>query len=200
MNKIIQYLLLIFTLPLPTSAQNVDLSQIISYLESIKSLGAQFRQVNHDGSISTGTLYIKKPGKLRMTYASPETYIIIVNGEYITILDMKNVGFNQKLSIKKNPLRLLLSSKLELDLNESIIALKSNQSKTTIIVSDTNNANKETLKVIFNTNPLIFEKWIYINSLNEKIAVELTNIDTGNDFNDSLFDPIAVSNIDINKP
>ena len=102
-------------MPLYAGAEPIELDQVISYLNSIETLGADFRQVNHDGSISKGVLYIKKPGRLRMAYASPDTTVVIVNDEFVTILDSKNSGSYQKLSISNNPLRLLLSSTFELN-------------------------------------------------------------------------------------
>jgi len=200
MKKVFQYLLFVSTMPLYASAEPIELDQVISYLNSIETLGADFRQVNHDGSISKGALYIKKPGRLRMAYASPDTIVVIVNDEFVTILDAKNSTSRQKLSISKNPLRLLLSSELELNTDDSIVDFNSNNLKTTIIVSDQKNTNQGTVEIIFNNKPLSFEKWLITNSLNEKIVVHLSNILVGDEFKDSLFDPVFEFNKSTNKP
>ena len=71
-------------MPLYAGAEPIELDQVISYLNSIETLGADFGQVNHDGSTSKGVLYIKKPGRLRMVYASPDTTVVIVNNEFVT--------------------------------------------------------------------------------------------------------------------
>ena len=49
-------------MPLYAGAEPIELDQVISYLNSIETLGADFRQVIHDGSISKGVFYIIKPG------------------------------------------------------------------------------------------------------------------------------------------
>ena len=187
-------------MPLYAGAEPIELDQVISYLNSIETLGADFRQVNHDGSISKGLLYIKKPGRLRMAYASPDTTVVIVNDEFVTILDSKNSGSHQRLSISNNPLRLLLSSKFELNSEDSIVDFNSKNLKTTIIVSDRKNKNLGTLEIIFNNKPLIFEQWLLTNSLNEKVVVNLSNILVGDAFQDTLFDPGFEFNKITNKP
>ena len=187
-------------MPLYAGAEPIELDQVISYLNSIETLGADFRQVNHDGSISKGVLYIKKPGRLRMAYASPDTTVVIVNDEFVTILDAKNSGSHQKLSISNNPLRLLLSSEIELNTKDSIVDFNSKNLKTTIIVSDRKNKNLGTLEIIFNNTPLIFEKWLLTNSLKEKVVVNLSSISVGDDFKASLFDPSSELNKITNKP
>ena len=200
MEKVFQYLFFLFTMPLYAGAEPIELDQVISYLDSIETLGADFRQVNHDGSISKGVLYIKKPGRLRMVYASPDTTVVIVNNEFVTILDARNSASYQKLSISNNPLRLLLSSELELNLEDSIIDFNSSNLKTTIIVSDKKNTDQGALEIILNNKPLIFEKWVLTNSFNEKIVVNLSNILVGDEFKDSLFDPVLEINKSTNKP
>jgi len=200
MKRVFQYLLFVFAIPVYANAEPIELDQVISYLNSIETLGADFGQVNHDGSTSKGVLYIKKPGRLRMVYASPDTTVVIVNNEFVTILDARNSASYQKLSISNNPLRLLLSSELELNLEESIIDFNSSNLKTTIIVSDKKNTDQGALEIILNNKPLIFEKWVLTNSFNEKIVVNLSNILVGDEFKDSLFDPVLEINKSTNKP
>ena len=124
-----------------------------------------------------------------------------MNDKFVTILDAKNSGSHQKFSISNNPLRLLLSSKLELNTEDSIVDFNSNNLKTTIIVSDRKNKNLGTLEIIFNNKPLIFEQWLLTNSLNEKVVVNLSNISVGDEFKDTLFDPgfefNKITNIDM---
>ena len=47
---------------IPAAAQKLSLSTISQYLNSIQSAKGQFTQINGDGSISTGTISIKRPG------------------------------------------------------------------------------------------------------------------------------------------
>lgn len=200
MKKTLKYFLLTFMLPIFAAAEPVDLDKIISHLNSIRILGADFKQVNHDGSISLGSLYLKKPGKFRMVYSPPDTSVVIVRDDFVTIFDKKNNGSYHKLSIEKNPFRFLLFSKLELNMDKITIDFNSDNLKTKIIVSDSTNINQGTLEIIFINKPLTIKKWLLTNSLNEKVTVNLTNLFVPDELRDSLFDPIIEFNKNTNKP
>ncbi len=57
---------------LSSAAEQLPLSAVSSYLNSLKTAEGEFTQINDDGSISTGTIYIKRPGKVRFEYNAPD--------------------------------------------------------------------------------------------------------------------------------
>ena len=69
------------------SADNDKLSRIDAYLNSYPRLQAQFIQTASDGSISEGTLYLERPGKMRWEYALPSPILIVATGGTLTYFD-----------------------------------------------------------------------------------------------------------------
>ena len=73
------------------NAQNINevLEKIQYFYENIKNLRADFLQETTflDGSkeIRTGKVWIKKPGKFRWEYESPEKFLIVSDGVQIFI-------------------------------------------------------------------------------------------------------------------
>ena len=57
---------------MPAAADKLPLNAISGYLNDLKTAKGEFTQINDDGSISTGTIYIKRPGKVRFEYNAPE--------------------------------------------------------------------------------------------------------------------------------
>ena len=47
------------------------IARVERYLNGMTTLKADFLQVAHDGSVGEGTLFISRPGKLRLEYAPP---------------------------------------------------------------------------------------------------------------------------------
>ena len=72
-------LVLIFglSLPLAAAAQRLPLGQISAYLNALQTAQGEFTQINDDGSISTGQIYIKRPGKVRFEYNPPESALVV---------------------------------------------------------------------------------------------------------------------------
>ena len=53
---------LLLATSLPAFAEPLSLNAISAYLNTIKSAGADFTQINDDGTISVGKILIKRPG------------------------------------------------------------------------------------------------------------------------------------------
>ncbi|MBZ0124268.1 MAG: outer membrane lipoprotein carrier protein LolA, partial [Roseovarius sp.] len=56
----------------PATAEKLSLAEISRYLNSFRTASGEFTQINDDGTISTGRLYIQRPGKVRFEYDPPE--------------------------------------------------------------------------------------------------------------------------------
>ena len=62
--------------PLAAAAQQLSLNEISGYLNQLRTAEGDFTQINDDGSISTGTIYIKRPGKVRFEYNAPDSGLV----------------------------------------------------------------------------------------------------------------------------
>ena len=56
---------LALTLAVPAFADKIPLATLSAYLNGLTTAQAKFTQVNSDGSLSTGTIYIRRPGRVR---------------------------------------------------------------------------------------------------------------------------------------
>jgi len=68
------------TLGLPALAQAIPLGELSAYLNGLRTAQGGFTQVNADGTIGTGTIYIKRPGRVRFEYAPPEQSLFLAAG------------------------------------------------------------------------------------------------------------------------
>ena len=71
----------------PAWAEKLSLNEISRYLNALKTAQAQFTQLNDDGTISTGTIYIKRPGRARFEYNPPQDALVVVGGSQVAIFD-----------------------------------------------------------------------------------------------------------------
>ncbi|NBC37619.1 outer membrane lipoprotein carrier protein LolA [Novosphingobium sp. FSY-8] len=81
--------------------------QAANALRSIESLRASFVQTDANGARLTGTLYLKRPGKIRFQYAPGTGLLIVSDGRALTIHD-SDVGQTQRWPIGNSPLGALL--------------------------------------------------------------------------------------------
>jgi outer membrane lipoprotein carrier protein len=90
MRKIL-FILFLLSLPAFASTQSPELDQLINSLQSkydkLSSLATDFTQVytapGERARRESGRLLLKKPGKMRWDYASPETKLFISDGKWL---------------------------------------------------------------------------------------------------------------------
>ena len=181
------YLLILF-LPSVVTADPISLEKLTLYINNIKTLEANFEQINNDNSVSTGSLLIKKPGKLRMKYEEPNESVVLVSSGLVTIFDLKSNAPPQNFALENSPFRVLLFSDLSLEMVNMGVNYNSENSKTILTIKDLKNQNEGYIEMTFTDNPIILEQWLLVNSMEEKIIVKLTNVSLGGNMSNSLFD------------
>jgi outer membrane lipoprotein-sorting protein len=183
-----QFYLLILFLPSVVTADPISLEKLTLYINNIKTLEANFEQINNDNSVSTGSLFIKKPGKLRMKYEEPNESIVLVSSGFVTIIDLKSNAPPQNFALENSPFRVLLFSDLSLEMVNMGINYNSEKSKTILTVKDLENQNEGYIEMTFTDNPIVLEQWLLVNSMEEKIIVKLTNVSLGGNMSNTSFD------------
>jgi len=181
------YLLILF-LPSVVTAEPISLEKLTLYINNIKTLEANFEQINNDNSVSTGSLLIKKPGKLRMKYEEPNESVVLVSRGLVVIFDLKSNTPPQNFALENSPFRVLLFSDLSLEMVNMGVNYDSEESKTILTVKDLKNQNEGYIEMTFTDNPIVLEQWLLVNSMEEKIIVKLTNVSLGGNMSNSLFD------------
>lgn len=94
-------------LPAPAIAQGQrSLDAVQGHLRAVSSMTANFSQTDHRGRTTTGTLSLKRPGKIRFEYRGSRM-LIIADGSRLTFID-DEVAQRQSWPIGDSPLSVLL--------------------------------------------------------------------------------------------
>ncbi len=102
--------------------QRAQAAKISSYLSSLQNLTGNFVQVGPDGSRSTGTFYIQKPGKVRFEYDPPSKIAIVADGSSVIVRDTK-LATQDLYPLSQTPLRFLLSDKIDLMKDTNVVGV-----------------------------------------------------------------------------
>lgn len=94
-------------LPAPAIAQGQrSLDAVQGHLRAVSSMTANFSQTDHRGRTTTGTLSLKRPGKIRFEYRGSRM-LIVADGSRLTFID-DEVAQRQSWPIADSPLSVLL--------------------------------------------------------------------------------------------
>ena len=91
-----------------------DLRAVENHLAAAGSMTAAFTQTDGKGRTLSGTLSLKRPGRIRFQYGSGADMLLVGNGKTLTFVDYA-VGQKSSWAIANSPLSVLLSPKPDLN-------------------------------------------------------------------------------------
>ncbi len=121
---------------LPAAAERLSLNQISGYLNQLQSAQGAFTQINGDGTISTGTIYIKRPGRVRFEYDPPEQALVMANSGQVVILDRKLGGAPESYPLSQTPLSIILARNVNLGQANMVKSQSYDGTATTVTAQD----------------------------------------------------------------
>lgn len=149
---------------LPAAAEKLSLGEISAYLNSLRTAQGQFTQVNEDGSISTGRILLKRPGRVRFEYDPPEAALVVANGDTVGIIDPRS-NERQGYPLHRTPLKIILERNVNLGRARMVTAHVSDGTTTTVRAQDPDNPEYGSIDLVFTANPVELRQWI-INDAN----------------------------------
>jgi outer membrane lipoprotein-sorting protein len=100
--------------PAPAAAQaQSGLARVQAHLRAINTMTASFTQSGRGGQRLSGTLTLKRPGKIRFDYGRSANMLIVGDGRTLNFIDY-DVGQRQRWPIHDSPLSVLLDPNQDL--------------------------------------------------------------------------------------
>ena len=128
----------LFSLTLVTSAsaEKLSLAEISAYLNAMQTAQAEFTQINDDGTISTGQMFIRRPGRVRFEYDPPEESLVMAGGGQVAVFDAKSNQPPERFPLTKTPLNLILARNINLDRAKMVVGHTADATTTSVIAQD----------------------------------------------------------------
>ena len=163
---------------LPQAAAAPSLDEISSYLESLKYLRSGLVQVNPDGTRREGTLYVHRPGRMRLEYSRPKADVVIAGGGRISLIEAGSKVLRQY-PLRSSPLALFLAAELDLETELGASSLIRGDERTMIIAADPERPGLGTLELQFINEPLRLHGWTVTDAYGRRTRVVLVNLEVG---------------------
>ena len=131
----------------------------------------------------TGIVFLKKPGKIRLSYDPPQNLQIVSKQQAVLIFDPKNGGSGPlTYPLHSTPLSFLIKNDLSLFINENVESLE----LVDLIIFKVRNPQYN-LSIEFNKNPVSLLGWEFENKMGELIKIRLNNIHKNKYISDEIF-------------
>ena len=156
----------------PVRAEKISLSNLSSYLESIKKVSGSFTQINSDKTVSTGRIFLFRPGRMRMEYKTPDNSLVIVGGSQIAVFDSKSNTHPRVFPLRKTPLKILLEKKINLKTSDIIVSHEEVENSTVVVLQDPNLSSYGSLKLVFTDHPVTLRQWVITNEMSDQTVLK----------------------------
>jgi outer membrane lipoprotein-sorting protein len=158
------------------AADSADLAKLKAHLTAVQTMTANFTQTDAKGRTSTGTLQLKRPGRVRFEYSGGDL-LLVADGSKLNFIDY-TVGQKNSWPLGRTPLGPLLSASP--DFNGKAEILPSTDSR--VVVARAKNAGQYgQLTLAFLRNPsapggLQMYGWTAIDPQNHRTTVKLSDV------------------------
>jgi len=174
---------------LPVAAEKISLNALSRYLKQLSTAKGAFTQVNDDGTISTGTIFIKRPGRIRFEYNPPEKALVLASGGTVIIHDPKTNEPPKSYPLARTPLSIILAKNVNLSRANMVVGHTADDKSTTVKAQDPEHPEYGNIELVFTSNPIELRQWVINDDAGSRTTVILGVLDKKARMNNTLFNP-----------
>jgi outer membrane lipoprotein-sorting protein len=164
---------------LPALAQAIPLSDLSDYINGIRTAEAAFTQISDDGAIATGTLYMRRPGRMRFEYDGDEDLLVIAGGGQVAIFDGRSNTPPEQYPLRRTPLNLILARNVDLGRSDMIIAHEDDGTATRVVAQDPDDPDIGQIEMVFTADPIELRQWVITDANGFRTTVILGELAQG---------------------
>lgn len=175
----------------PAAAQQLSLGEVSSYLNGLQTAQGGFTQINADGTLSNGQIYIKRPGRIRFEYNAPDNSLVMAGGGSVAIFDPRSNSGPDRYPLNQTPLKIILERNVNLGQARMVTGHTSDGTTTTITAQDPDNPQYGNIQMVFTGSPVELRQWIVTDDVGSQITVILNDMKSGGSISDAKFNILS---------
>lgn len=129
-----------------------------TYLLGLSSAMGRFTQTDPHGHVTTGTFYLRRPGRARFEYDPPSGLVVASNGFRVAVLN-RRLGTLDAYPLGATPLGVLLSRDIRIDKNVEVGSVKRRPGGFEVVARQASKRNEGEISLDFNDSPMALAGW-----------------------------------------
>ncbi len=163
------------------------MNAISNYLNGLQTAEGDFTQVNPDGTIDQGRLFLKRPGRIRFEYKPPNQSVVMAGGGQVAVFDPKSDGEPTRFPLNQTPLSIILERNVNLSQRDMVIGHDSDGTRTLVTAQDPRRPEYGYIQMIFTANPIQLRQWVVSDESNAQTTVILGDWQEGGSISNGKF-------------
>ncbi len=162
------------------------IQRIEQYLTRINTMIADFTQIAPDGSLSSGKLYLRRPGNMRWQYNPPTPVLMIANGSELIFYDYELQQLSH-LPLDGSLISFLARDKINFGNDVGITSFRNEANIIRIEVAQHDKPLDGKLLLEFSDKPLLLRSMVITDAGGQVTTISLQNTSFGAEINPELF-------------
>ena len=172
---------------MPAMAEKLSLNALSAFLNDMKTAKAAFTQINNDGSVSTGHVYIKRPGRVRFEYDPPEKALVLASANTVAIFDGRSNQPPESYPLKRTPLSVILARNVNLGAANMVVGHEYDGTATMVTAQDPEHPEYGNIQLRFTDGPIELRQWIINDGSGGRTTVILGEMESGLPLKNTIF-------------
>ena len=174
--------------PAPTlSADDQALvDKAVAYLQGLSEAKGRFTQTDGRGPVTTGELFLQRPGKARFAYDPPSGLLVVSDGGRVIVQDKRLDTFTAY-PLSQTPLSLFLAKTIRLDRGVQVISVRRAADGFTITSRDGARQTAGQIAIAFTANPMALVAWTVTDAQGHATQVRISGLQKTSGLDPSLF-------------
>ncbi|HTV91055.1 MAG TPA: outer membrane lipoprotein carrier protein LolA [Stellaceae bacterium] len=169
-----------------TPQDTLELQRIAAYLNGIRTMTADFQQVANNGAVSTGRLWISRPGRMRFQYDPPDPIVLLADATSVYYWD-KQLDQVSKYDLRQTPAWFFLRDPISFGPDVTVTQFEQVGNVVRVTIIETAQPDAGSLTLVFIENPLTLRQWIVVDQEGKTTAVSLSDLQFGMALDPRLF-------------
>ncbi|MFP6746950.1 MAG: outer membrane lipoprotein carrier protein LolA [Alphaproteobacteria bacterium] len=169
-----------------SSEDTAAVDRIETYMNSVKTLSARFLQVDSEGNVSHGQLYMRRPGRLRFEYDAPSPLLIVADGVWLVLHD-KELDQVSRFPLYETPLGVLVDDPVNLREKVEVVEVEHGLGVLRVRIVDRELPDEGWIAITFTEPPMLLRQWKVKDSQGSITALSLTDIRINQKLDNDLF-------------
>jgi len=174
----------------PAAAISADdqalVDKAVAYLQALSEAKGRFTQTDARGAVSTGELFLKRPGKARFAYDPPSGLLVVSDGGAVAIQDSRLKTFDSY-PLGATPLSLFLARNIRLDRGVQVTRVARAADGFTIVARDGKKETAGQIALTFSNDPISLKGWAVTDARGQTTQVRIDRLEPVSGLSGSLF-------------
>ncbi len=158
--------------PVAPTERQAEIARVEAYLNTVVTLRGRFVQTASTGEHAEGSLYIARPGKLRLDYRPPPPLQVVTDGGWLVFIDHQ-LSQVTRVSLSSSPVGILVRDPIRFSGDIAVVAVDADDRYLGVTVKRANDPDAGQVRLDFDRNPLVLRQWVVTDPLGVTVRVSL---------------------------